>query len=181
MRALTLYTLLSLDGVAEEPGNWMFEADEEVFRNLASIIAAQDDVLLGRGTYDYWSDYWPTSDVEPFADFINTTPKHVFTSRPLTGGWDRSVEVEIPVAAYVEQLKSQPGGDIGVHGSITLAQSLLAADLVDRLELVIVPTLAGAGRRLFGGRAEPIRLALTRAESSPTGCVFLTYERPVLP
>lgn len=65
MRALTLYTLLSLDGIAEEPGNWMFEADEEVFRNLASIIAAQDDVLLGRGTYDYWSDYWPTSTSRP--------------------------------------------------------------------------------------------------------------------
>ena len=181
MRALTLYTLLSLDGVAEEPGNWMFEADEEVFRNLASIIAAQDDVLLGRGTYDYWSDYWPTSDVPPFADFINTTPKHIVTSRPLTGEWDHSVAVETPVAAYVEHLKSQPGGDIGVHGSITLARALLAADLIDRLELVIVPTLAGSGRRLFGDRAEPTRLALTTSESSSTGCVFLSYERPALP
>jgi dihydrofolate reductase len=114
----------------------------------------------------------------PFADFINTTTKHVFTSRPLGAGWDRSVAVETPLSAYVEQLKLQPGGDIGVHGSITLAGDLLAADLVDRLELVVVPTLAGAGRRLFGDHGEPTRLTLTKASSSPSGCVFLSYERP---
>lgn len=179
MRTLTVYSLLSLDGVAEEPGNWMFEADEGVFRNLAEVVGVQDDVLLGRGTYDYWCDYWPTSDVQPFADFINTTTKHVFTSRPLDGGWDRSVAVDVPVASYVEQLKDRPGGDIGVHGSITLASTLLAADLVDRLELVIVPTLAGAGRRLFEHSPAPTRLTLTKAVASPTGCVFLSYDRPV--
>ncbi|KRB73225.1 deaminase [Nocardioides sp. Root190] len=177
MRNLVLYTLISLDGVAEEPGNWMFEADEDVFRNLSSVVGAQDELLLGRGTYDYWVDYWPTSDVQPFADFINTAPKHVFTSRPLTGEWEQAIAVTTPVPAYVEQLKSQPGGDIGVHGSITLAQTLLAEDLVDRLELVVVPTLAGAGRRLFTDSAEPTRLTLTKAESSPTGCLFLSYER----
>ena len=179
MRTLTLYSLLSLDGVAEEPGNWMFEADQDVFRNLADVVGDQDDVLLGRGTYDYWCDYWPTSDVQPFADFINTTTKHVLTSRPLDGGWDRSVAVDVPVSEYVAQLKDRPGGDIGVHGSITLATTLLAANLVDRLELVVVPTLAGAGRRLFGHSAAPTRLTLTKALTSPTGCVFLSYDRPL--
>lgn len=178
MRNLTLYSLLSLDGVAEEPGDWMFDADEEVFRNLAEVVGAQDDVLLGRGTYDYWAGYWPTSDVQPFADFINTTTKHVFTSHPMSGQWEQTVAVGTPALSYVEQLKAQPGGEIGVHGSISLAQTLLASDLVDRLELVIVPTLAGAGRRLFEDRAELARLSLTKAESSPTGCVFLGYRRP---
>ena len=82
------------------------------------------------------------------------------SSRPLAGGWDRAV-----------------AGDIGVHGSITLARTLLA-DLADRLELVVVPTLAGAGRRLFGDRAAPARLSLTKTASSTTGCVFLRYDRP---
>ena len=93
MRDVVLYTLLSLDGVAEEPGDWMFEADEEVFSNLADVIRSQDDILIGRGTYDYWADYWPTSDVQPFADFVNGTTKHVFTSRALSSTWAQTTIV----------------------------------------------------------------------------------------
>ena len=64
-----------------------------------------------------------------------------------------------------------------MHGSIRLAQSLLAEDLIDRLELVIVPTLAGSGRRLFTDGIDLRRLTLTKAERSATGCVFLGYQR----
>ena len=178
MRDVVLYTLLSLDGVAEEPGDWMFEADDEVFANLSAVIETQDDLLLGRGTYDYWVDYWPTSDVQPFADFINGTAKHVLTSSPLRGSWSGAVVADGPLDDYVRRLQAQPGGDIGVHGSIALAGALLALDLVDRLELLVVPTIAGSGRRLFGDAAELRRLRLTKAERSSTGCVFLGYERP---
>jgi len=83
MRNLVLYELVSVDGVAEEPGDWLFDAGDEVFSNLGRIIERQDDIILGRGTYDYWVDYWPTSDVEPFATFINSTTKHVATSQAL--------------------------------------------------------------------------------------------------
>ena len=178
MRDVVLYTLLSLDGVAEEPSDWMFEADEDVFANLASVIRHQDDILLGRGTYDYWAEYWPTSDVQPFADFVNGTTKHVFTSSQPSPSWSQTTIVGEPLVPYVERLKAGHGGDVGVHGSIHLAQSLLAADLIDRLELVIVPTLAGSGRRLFTESADLRRLALTKATRSATGCVFLGYARP---
>jgi len=178
MRDVVVYSLLSLDGVAEEPGDWMFEADEDVLTNLAGVISSQDDVLLGRGTYDYWADYWPTSDVQPFADFINGTSKHVFTSSRLSATWSATTVVEEPAVPYVERLRQGPGGDVGVHGSIRLAQGLLAADLVDRLELVVVPTLAGSGRRLFTHQVDLRRLALTKATPSVTGCVFLGYQRP---
>jgi dihydrofolate reductase len=177
MRDVVLYTLLSLDGVAEEPGNWMFEADDEVFENLARVIRTQDDVLLGRGTYDYWADYWPTSDVQPFADFINGKPKHVFTSDAADLAWSGSVRADAPLETYVQQHKSAPGGDIGAHGSIRLAQALMAANLVDRFELVIVPTIAGSGRRLFTDAADLQRLDLTTVARSSTGCVFLGYRR----
>ena len=73
MRSVVLYQLLSLDGVAEEPSDWVFDSDEAIFDNLGRVIASQDDVLLGRGMYEYWVDYWPTSDVEPFAGFVNAT------------------------------------------------------------------------------------------------------------
>lgn len=177
MRDVVLYTLLSLDGVAEEPGNWMFEADEDVFRNLADVIGSQDTVLLGRGTFDYWAGYWPTSEVQPFADFINTTPKHVVSSSPLSPSWSHSTLVDEDPVAHVAGLRAGAGGDIGVHGSIRLAQTLLAAGQVDRLELVVVPTLAGEGRRLFTDGADLSRWSLARAERSATGCVFLGYRR----
>ena len=174
MRDVVLYTLLSLDGVAEEPGDWLFDVDEEVFANLGRVIGRQDDVLLGRGTYDYWVDYWPTSDVEPFAGFINGTPKHVVTSTPLTGSWSNTTAVHRPVAEHVAELKKGAGGDIGVHGSITLARSLLRAGLVDELRLVVAPTLAGRGRRLFEDD-DLRRLDLVDASPTPTGALLLGY------
>ncbi|WP_033345004.1 dihydrofolate reductase family protein [Catenuloplanes japonicus] len=177
MRNVVLYQLLSLDGVAEEPGDWMFDVDARVFGNLATVIGSQDAVLLGRGTYDYWVDYWPTSEVEPFAGFINSTTKHVVTSsRPATG-WANTVLVDAPVADYVAGLKARDGGDIGIHGSISLAQSLLAAGLVDELRLVITPALAGKGRKLFGYDDALRRLTLLDAQSSPGGHLFLHYRR----
>jgi dihydrofolate reductase len=174
VRQVVLYQLVSVDGVAEEPGNWAFDVDEEVFANLRRVIERQDDVLLGRGTYDYWAGYWPTSDVEPFASFINRTPKHVVTSTPLAPQWANSTAVHIPAVEHVSALKRGSGGDIGVHGSITLARSLLAAGLVDDLRLVVAPTIAGAGRRLFED-GELRRLDLRDAVRTPTGTLLLHY------
>ncbi|GAB3259026.1 dihydrofolate reductase family protein [Kineosporia babensis] len=179
MRDVVLYQLLSLDGVAEEPGDWMHEVDDAVFENLRSVISDQDDILLGRGTYDYWVDYWPTSDVQPFADFVNTTPKHVFTSGAFEAAWDNTTVVTEPAVDYVRRLREQEGGDIGIHGSIRLAGSLINADLVDRLELVVAPAVAGSGRRLFGSGTAAHRLQLLKVSSSPTGAVFASYARPV--
>ena len=174
-REVVLYTLLSLDGVAEEPSDWMFDVDDEIIDNLRRVIERQDDVLLGRGTYDYWAGYWPTSDNEPFASFINGTPKHVFSSRELGGGWEGERRVDGGAEDYVRELKQSEGGDIGVHGSIALAQSLLAAGLVDRLELVVVPTVAGGGRPLFPGDSAQHRLTLEDARRTRTGAALLTY------
>ena len=175
MRKVVLYQLLSLDGVAEEPGDWLFDSDAAIFDNLGRVISRQDAVLLGRKTYDYWVDYWPTSDVEPFASFINGTPKHVFTSSPLTQPWSNSTVVDSPAADYVTALKQQTGGDVGIHGSIDLARSLLQARLVDELRLVIAPALAGAGRRLFDGRDALQKLELLDSDRSPSGAALLHY------
>lgn len=175
-RKVVVYSLMSLDGVAEEPGDWMFDVDTEVFTFLGRVIETQDDVLLGRGTYDYWVDYWPTSDVEPFAGFINTTPKHVFSSTPLRGTWVNARHVRAPLEEHVRDLRNSAGGDIGVHGSITLVQALLAAELVDELHLVVTPTLAGRGARLFpSGVNGPIRLTCTSQSVAPSGTLLLSY------
>jgi len=174
MRRVVLYELLSLDGVAEEP-SWFMDGGPEVIENLGRVIGSQDDVLLGRRTYDYWAGHWPTSDMEPFASFINTTPKHVVTSSAPARDWANSTLVTTPLADYVADLKAGPGGDIGIHGSIALAQSLLRARLVDELRLVVAPVVAGRGRRLFDSDDELQRLELVDVTSSPNGTLFLAY------
>src|SRR5689334_24749397 len=105
--------------------------------NLAAVIGAQDTVLLGRESYDEWSKFWPTSDVEPFATFINGVQKYVATSKPLTNDWTNASTIDGSVAEFVRDLKTQTGGDIGVHASLSLARSLVADGVVDELQLVI--------------------------------------------
>ena len=178
MRKLVLYQLLSLDGVAEEPGDWFADGGPEVFANLGRVIATQDAVLLGRGTYDYWVGYWPTAEVEPFASFINGTPKHVVTSTAPDRHWANSTLVTGALESYVRHLKQQAGGDIGVHGSIRLARSLLRARLVDELRLVVAPAIAGRGERLFTGDDELQRLTLIDSERTPAGTLLLGYRAP---
>ncbi len=138
------------------------------------MIDRQDTVLLGRRMHDEWAKFWPTSDDEPFSSFINSVPKYVATSTPLTADWTNVTAIDGDVVEFVRALKAKPGGDIGVHGSITLAQSLLAADVVDELELMVGPVLAGRGRRLFAGD-ELQRLELVRSAHSPSGSVLLSY------
>ena len=144
----------------------------------ARLIGAQDAVLLGRGMYDEWSRYWPTSDEQPFADFINNVKKYVATSTPLTTHWANSEALTAPVAEFVTDLKARPGGDIGVHGSIKLAQSLIAAGLVDELQLAVGPVLDPTGRRLFEGLDGWRRLELADVTPTPSGTVWLTYRLP---
>jgi len=157
MRKVVVYELLSLDGIAEEPLEFITDFDETMRENLARVINTQDTVLLGRRTYDDWAGFWPGSDVEPFASFINGVQKFVASSTALDQPWASSSVVGSRLAEFVADLKRQPGGDIGVHGSISLAQSLLKESLVDELRLVVAPAVQLQGRRLF-------------EHASPSGC-----------
>ena len=75
MRTVVLMQWLSLDGVAEEPSDWFFDDGPELFALIGRVIATQDDVLLGRGTYDYWADYWPTSEVRALVRTWSPAPE----------------------------------------------------------------------------------------------------------
>jgi dihydrofolate reductase len=178
MRNVVVYELMSLDGVAEEPGEgeWFVDADDRLMANLTQVIASQDTVLLGRHTYEKWVPYWPTSDMQPFADFINTTPKILFSSRAPSHEWTETTHVTDPATAYVAELKRGNGGDIGIHGSLALAGSLLREHLVDELRLVVSPALAGSGRRLFDDAGALQLFELVDADRSG-GCLLLHYRR----
>lgn len=174
MRKIVVYELLSLDGVAEDPDGFLADWDEAMDANLAAVIATQDAVILGRRSYTEWAQFWPGSQIQPFAAFINAVPKHVATSTPLDQEWANATALDGDLIACVRDLKAQPGGDIGVHASISVAQALLAADVVDELRLVIAPRIAGRGRRLLDG-LPPIQLATLRSQTSPTGYQLADY------
>ena len=174
MRKVVAYELLSLDGVAENPDEFFADWDEAMDVNLGAVIAAQDSVILGRRSYEEWAGYWPGSDVEPFATFINGVAKYVATSAPLDRHWANTTVVDGDLVEFVQELRSQPGADIGVHASISVAQALLASGVVDELRLVIAPTIAGRGRRLLDG-LPAIRLESIRSTTSPTGYLLVDY------
>jgi dihydrofolate reductase len=153
-RKVVVYEFMTLDGVAEDVAGFFTEWDDhEVDAAGAAVIATQDAVILGRRTYDEWAPFWPESDIEPFATFINRVPKYVATSSPLELEWAGATAIDGELVDFVRDLKTRPGGDIGVHGSISVGQALLSAGLVDELRLIITPAIAGAGRKLLDGVA----------------------------
>jgi dihydrofolate reductase len=174
VRKVVLSELLSLDGVAEDPNKFFFDWDEVVDAKGAAVIATQDAVILGRRSYDEWSEFWPGSDIEPFATFINGVAKYVATSTPLDRKWANTTVVDGELVEFVRDLRNQPGADIGVHASISVAQALLAAGVVDELSLAIAPAIAGSGRRLLDG-LPAIRLESIRSTTSPTGYLLVDY------
>lgn len=185
MRKLVLYTLMSLDGDVDDPSRYFVagqgddeppEFDAAMMDNEAQVDATMDAVLLGRGMYDEWSRYWPKIQHDQFADFINRVKKYVVTSSPLATQWQNAEAVPGPVEDVVHRLKDMPGGDIGVHGSIKLAQSLLRADLVDELRIVVGPSFGFSGRRLFPDDGIR-RLELLSAAPTPSGSVLLAYRK----
>ncbi len=173
MRKIVAYELLSLDGVAEQPDDFITDFDDVMTENLLRVISTQDAVLLGRQTYDEWAQFWPTRNT-PFANFINGTEKFVVTSRPMVHNWTNVAVIGGDLTKFVTELKQRPGGDIGVHGSIALAQSLLEEGLVDELRLVIAPSIQMHGRKLFE-KGTTKRLSLSRNVTSPSGYLLVDF------
>src|SRR4051794_15416793 len=174
MRKVVVYELLSVDGVAEKPDEFFTGWDEAMDANLDAVIKTQDTVILGRRSYEEWAEYWPDSDIEPFATFINGVRKYVATSAPLHRQWSNGSAIDGELVEFVRDLKTQPGADIGVHASISVAGALLAAGVVDELRLVIFPAIAGGGRRLLEGLPS-IGLELIGSTTTPTGALLVDY------
>lgn len=185
MPDLVLYTLVSLDGATEDPHRYFPETgdrpgapvfDDDLARHEEAMLARQGAVLLGRRTYDQWSRYWPTSDEQPFADFINTIPKYVVTSTPLTGEWENARPISGSLVDVVAQVKEETRDrDVGVHASITLAKGLLAAGLIDELCLSVGRVLDPVGQRLFDELPDLVELSLLEAAPTASGSLWLRY------
>jgi dihydrofolate reductase len=184
MRTVVSHTFVTLDGVAAPDAVIdtivALRNTKEVLDDFFGKVAEEDAMLLGRVTYQEWADYWPTSDFEPFASHINSVPKYV-SSRSLQatpwGEHDNATLLEGELADAVAELKQQPGKKIGVHGSLTLVEALLHADLLDEMRLEIYPVVAGSGKRLFSDGRAPKQLRLADSRVTGNGVAILTYRR----
>ena len=179
MRKVISGLFISLDGVTESPDQWQFDHfDDGMMEALTSHIAAEDTILLGRVTYQEWAPYWPNATDEPYASHINNTPKVVVSTtldKVEWGKWDNIKLIKGNLAEEITKLKQQPGKNIGISGSPTLARSLLEAGLLDELTLMIHPVIAGHGKRLFKDGSSLKRMELVDSKTTSTGNVILTY------
>ena len=176
MGRIVVTEFVSLDGVMEDPGGaegyehggWTFEYDRgedgDSFK-LDELMQSQVQ-LLGRVTYEGFAKAWPSRE-GPFADKLNADPKYVVSTTLKNPAWKNTNVISGDAVEQVTKLKKETDGMILVAGSGTLVATLLQADLVDELRLMVFPTILGRGRRLFPDGIE--RLKLTLAESKTVG------------
>lgn len=180
MRKVTASLFSSVDGVVEAPDQWQFAFDDEMGAAISRLFADQDAILLGRVTFTEWAAYWPTSTDEPYAGWLNRTPKYVAsTTLDSVDEWPNSELIKGSVADFVTELRRRDGGTIGVGGSPSLVRSLVEQNLLDELTLMIHPVVAGGGRkRLFADDAALTRLELIDSQATSSGTLIATY-RPM--
>ena len=180
MRKVNSGLFISLDGVTESPEQWQFDAfDDDMMATMGAHIAAEDTILLGRVTYQDWNQYWPAATDEPYASHINITPKHVVSTTLDKVEWGQWANVNLingNLPEAIAGLKQQLGKNIGVAGSPTLVRSLIQANLLDELTLMIHPVVAGRGKRLFEGERTLKRLKLVASTTTRSGVSILTYQ-----
>jgi dihydrofolate reductase len=185
MGRIVVTEFVSLDGVMEAPGgdedfkhpNWSFEFErgEEGDRFKLDETMSSDALLLGRVTYEGFAAAWPSREGE-FADKFNTMPKYVVSSTLEDPEWNNTTVLKGDVGEEAAKLKREHDGDIVVHGSARLVQTLLDRDLVDELRLMVFPVVLGTGKRLFGGTRDKKPLRLADSKVVGDGIAILTYQ-----
>jgi dihydrofolate reductase len=192
MRKLVVTTFITLDGVMQAPGGpgedpsggfsyegWLVPFfDEAMGEQVTEWFTGAEDFLLGRRTYDIFHASWPKmiSD-DPVSQGLNFKPKHV-ASRTLTSvEWETADLLGDDVPGAIRALKDRDGGELQVHGSAGLIQTLLAEDLVDELRLIVFPVALGQGKRLFGEGTIARSWRLISSKTTPSGAVMAAYER----
>ena len=183
MRKITSGLFISLDGVVEAPDQWHFPYfNEEMGSAVDAQLGASDTLLLGRKTYDTFSDAWPEREAAggeeaDFAKKLGDARKIVVSNQKLAFTWRNTEQLEGDLVQAVTALKNEPGGDIAMSGSVSVVRQLLDAGLLDELHLLVHPIAVRKGMRLFNENDAALPLTLIRSETFKTGVVYLVYAR----
>ena len=179
MRKIVAGLFISLDGVYEAPDQWHFPYfNDQMGEAVDAQMKAADTMLLGRVTYEEFAGFWPqqSSDEIDIADYMNNTPKLVVSSTLDNLEWQNSTLITgNNVVEELTRLKQQPGKNISITGSGTLARSLLNAGLLDELHLLVHPIVVGHGKRLFTDESDQKGLKLVESTIFDNGVLYLTY------
>jgi dihydrofolate reductase len=192
MAKLVVGTFVTVDGVMQAPGGpdedreggfeyggWLApHFDDELGGFMGGLIGRSDALLLGRKTYEIFAASWPkaTDPDDPIASRLNTLPKYVASRSLGRADWHNSTILGRDVVAEVGKLKEQPGGELQIHGSGALAQTLLDAGLIDTIRLIVFPVVLGSGKRLFAEGRTPSSFRLADVTSTPSGVTMQTLE-----
>src|SRR5689334_3062513 len=187
MRKLKIFEHISLDGViqmrgAGEAGDYPYGDWTAPYRSPAGRDAVLDahgerfDLLLGRRTYDLWSNFWPKAPSSPLSDRLNAATKYVVTHRPQSLEWGPFEGVGPDIVDDVRRIKSQNGPDLILWGSSTLTSTLLEHGLADEVLLLLYPVLLGKGKRFFADGTPPRALELAGTKALPSGIVISAYK-----
>jgi dihydrofolate reductase len=192
MRKLMVTTFVSLDGVMQAPGGgdedrdggfehggWAVpHFDQQMIQLMTTLTSRAGALLIGRKTYDIFAATWPLAEAgDPIGAKMNSMPKYVASRTLDTVSWQNSTLLTGDVTEAVSNLKQGDGGEIQVHGSGELIQTLVEHDLVDEFHLLVFPVLIGSGKRLFAKGTIPSRLKLVDTATSSTGVLISTYAR----
>lgn len=197
---LTTITQLTLDGVTQgnggptaedrengfERGGWARGAGDDSTRDhIAATFQRADAFLFGRRTYDILHAFWGTIEdlkQHPIGVALNSKPKYVASTTLIEPEWPNTTLLGDDLLAAVTELKASGDGELQVHGSSRLIQWLLEKDLIDEMELLIVPVVLGQGARLFADSGRDVAMSLVDSRTDSKGVMIQTYRpagRPV--
>lgn len=182
MRKIRIFEHISLDGVIEHDGDYTYGAWTTPYRSpagaemLFNAYGPNFDLLLGRRTYDIFSNFWPNAGDFPMSNAINAATKYIATHRPDSLQWGSVKSLGEDVIATIRDLKSTDGPDLIVVGSSTLTSALLDQGLADEVVLITYPVLLGRGKRLLSDSIDARELAFVDSKATPTGLLINTYK-----
>src|ERR1700716_3842431 len=189
---LTTVTHVSVDGVVQglggadedrrggfERGGWVTPLfDDEATTFLNQVYQRADAFLFGRRTYEIFAGSWGAVEdpgINPIAGALNTQPKYVASTTLTEPRWANTTVLSGDLAAAIGELKAKPAGELQGHGSGALTRWLLENDLVDEMNLLIVPVVVGQGTRLFPDTGPDIALDLVELRAFPSGITLQVY------
>ncbi len=179
MRKVINSTYVSLDGVVTNPQDWTFEFRDDAANQFAfEQLMASDALLMGRRTYEVFSEVWPSmKDEAGFGDKMNSMPKHVASRTLKETTWNATV-IQGDLADAVDKLKRAPGQDILQYGYGPVTGTLIEHGLLDELRLWLHPILVGRGEvdNLLMGPRATAKLKLADLKRYDSGLLILTYQ-----